>query len=136
MLFLFLVKKIVHLCKHLLHPLLVSLDVLHLPLQAVLHFVLDQVNADPGLSVLDTFIVDPVNREELKSRRKLYFCGFLPIPEWSLCFSNGMLQLRLGFLQQTVFPAKKRNFYKQTIFLQKRKFSQTDRFPSKKKFVH
>ena len=46
--------------QHLLHPLLVGLDVLHLPLQAVLHLVLDQVDANPGLSVLDTFIVDPV----------------------------------------------------------------------------
>ena len=45
--------------QHLLHPLLVGLDVLHLPLQAVLHFVLDQVDANPRLSVLDTFIVDP-----------------------------------------------------------------------------
>ena len=46
--------------QHLLHPLLVGLDVLHLPLQAVLHLVLDQVDANPRLSVLDTFIVDPV----------------------------------------------------------------------------
>ena len=45
--------------QHLLHPLLVSLDVLHLPLQAVLHLVLDKVDPNPRLSVLDTFIVDP-----------------------------------------------------------------------------
>ena len=45
--------------QHLLHPLLVSLDVLHLPLQAVLHLVLDKVDANSRLSVLDTFIVDP-----------------------------------------------------------------------------
>ena len=53
-----------YLSKHLLHPLLVSLDVLHLPLQTVLHLILDQVNADPSLSVLDTLIVDPVNNKE------------------------------------------------------------------------
>ena len=45
--------------QHLLHPLLVGLDVLHLPLQAVLNLVLDQVDTNPRLSVLDTFIVDP-----------------------------------------------------------------------------
>ena len=54
-----------HLCKHLLHPLLVGLDVLHLPLETVLHLVLDQVDADPSLSVLDTFIIDPGNKEKL-----------------------------------------------------------------------
>ena len=45
--------------QHLLHPLLVSLDVLHLPLQAVLHLILDEVDANPRLSVLDTLVVDP-----------------------------------------------------------------------------
>ena len=45
--------------QHLLHPLLVSLDVLHLPLQAVFHLVLDEVDANPRLSILDAFIVDP-----------------------------------------------------------------------------
>ena len=53
-----------YLSKHLLHPLLVSLDVLHLPLKTVLHLILDQVDADPSLSVLDTLIVDPVNNKE------------------------------------------------------------------------
>ena len=85
-----------YLCKHLLHPLLVSLDVLHLPLQTVLHLILDQVDADPSLSVLDTLIVDPVNnKERLEFLESLesYIFGFIQIPEWSLCFSNGMLQL-------------------------------------------
>ena len=45
--------------QHLLHPLLVGLDVLHLPLQAVFHLVLDEVDANPRLSILDAFIVDP-----------------------------------------------------------------------------
>ena len=45
--------------QHLLHPLLVSLDVLPLPLQAVLHLILHKVDANPCLSVLDTFVVDP-----------------------------------------------------------------------------
>ena len=49
-----------HLGKHLLHSLLVGLDVLHLPLKAVLHLVLDKVDADPRLPVLDALIVDPV----------------------------------------------------------------------------
>ena len=44
--------------QHLLHPLLICLDVLHLPLQTVLHLVLDQVNTNPSLSVLDALIVD------------------------------------------------------------------------------
>ena len=44
------------------------------------------------------------------------FEDFLSIPEWPFCFSNGMLQLGLGLLQQTVFPAKKGNFYKETVF--------------------
>ena len=57
-----------HLCQHLLHSLLVGLDVLHLPLQTVLHLVLDEVDADPSLSVLDTFIIDPGNKEKLNSR--------------------------------------------------------------------
>ena len=57
-------KGVSYLSKHLLHPLLVSLDVLHLPLQTVLHLVLDQVNADPSLSVLDTLIIDPVKNKE------------------------------------------------------------------------
>ena len=45
--------------QHLLHPLLVGLNVLHLPLQAVFHLVLDEVDANPRLSILDAFIVDP-----------------------------------------------------------------------------
>ena len=45
--------------QHLLHPLLVGLDVLHLPLQAVLHLILHKVDANPRLSVLDTLVVDP-----------------------------------------------------------------------------
>ena len=43
--------------QHLLHSLLISFDVLHLPLQAVLHLILDQVNTNPGLPVLDALIV-------------------------------------------------------------------------------
>ena len=43
--------------QHLLHPLLISFDVLHLPLQAVLDLILDKVDADPGLPVLDTLVV-------------------------------------------------------------------------------
>ena len=45
--------------QHLLHPLLVGLNVLHLPLQAVFHLVLDEVDANPRFSILDAFIVDP-----------------------------------------------------------------------------
>ena len=51
--------------QHLLHPLLVGLDVLHLPLQTVLNLVLDKVDANPGLSIFDAFIVDPVEVEIL-----------------------------------------------------------------------
>jgi hypothetical protein len=76
---------LVDLCQHLLHPLLVGLDILHLPLKTVLDLILDQVNADSGLSVFDTLIVDP---------------------EWPLGLGDGVLQLRLGFLQQAVFPAE------------------------------
>ena len=43
--------------QHLLHSLLIGFDVLHLPLQTVLHLILDQVDADPGLPVLDALIV-------------------------------------------------------------------------------
>ena len=80
-----------HLCEHLLHPLLVGLDVLHLPLKTVLNLVLDEVDADPSLSVLDTFIIDPGNKEKLNSRT--IDAPGEEIPEWPFCFSNGMLQL-------------------------------------------
>ena len=50
---------LVDLGQHLLHSLLVGLDVLHLPLQAVLHLILHKVDANPRLSVLDTLVVDP-----------------------------------------------------------------------------
>ena len=63
--------KGVHLSKHLLHPLLVGLDVLHLPLQAVLHLVLDKVNADPSLSVLDAFIINPEKQGGIDQAPKL-----------------------------------------------------------------
>ena len=43
--------------QHLLHSLLISFNVLHLPLQAILHLILDQVDSNPGLPVLDTLIV-------------------------------------------------------------------------------
>ena len=43
--------------QHLLHSLLISFDVLHLPLQAVLDLILDKVDANPRLPVLDTLVV-------------------------------------------------------------------------------
>ena len=43
--------------QHLLHSLLISFDVLHFPLQAILHLILDQVDSNPGLPILDTLIV-------------------------------------------------------------------------------
>ena len=78
-----------HLGKHLLHSLLVGLDVLDLPLKAVLHLVLDKVDADPRLPVLDALIVDPIK----SGNTKLYFWAKFQKPEWPFSFSDGMLKL-------------------------------------------
>ena len=78
-----------HLGKHLLHSLLVGLDVLDLPLKAVLHLVLDKVDADPRLPVLDALIVDPIK----SGNTKLHFWAKFQIPEWPFSFSDGMLKL-------------------------------------------
>ena len=63
---------ITNLGKHFVHSLLVRLDVFHLSLQRVLHFIFDQVDANSGLSVFETLIV---------------------YPERPLCFCYGVLQL-------------------------------------------
>ena len=52
--------------EHLLHALLVGLDVLHLALQTVLHLVLHQVDPDPRLPVLHALVVYSANRHNLQ----------------------------------------------------------------------
>ena len=93
--------------EHLLHALLVGLDVLHLALQTVLHLVLHQVDPDPRLPVLHTLVVYSANKQSF-----LYFCKqtqlakftrqHFPLstsPQRPLGLGDCVLQLGLGFFE-------------------------------------